>query len=425
MLDFRLSFGKQPLAVDRDRAGNVFYKMWSSTLDWLSKENDAEKIKIVLQNPAALMVWSLQCDLASLGHYEVWKGDEQIEDDPVLKLLNKPNPMQTGKQLTWDYMFWNMLGQANVYVDSKVPDFGNKIYLLQNDKLQFPTKLNNNKNKLILSNAQYNEIQNTIVKYNQNGDDTFKFKYKKLIQISDLSNGIVGWFDSPSRLDALYKIVSNSELSLRSKGINLDFISKFFVAGKVGQDDVSQMPMGEKDKESVRRSMFTNESVYPTKTMVDVKRFIDDYGVLKSLGESFLADYYLIGKSFGIPRDVLEAYESATYENQEKARASHISYTIQPKMNDLCNALEDYFGYKEQGKEIICTYDHLPFVQVFMKEQAEKDKIKAEALQKLIDSGMNPEDALSVLEYENVRMDGQRNMNNGNNRTENTGNGTA
>lgn len=421
MWGFNFSFGKQPVSIERDRDNNIFYWMQSSVLNFLNKDNDEQKLKMVLQNPAALMVWTLQCDLASLGHFKIYKDEQEVEDDPLLDLLNKPNPMQTGKQLMWDYMFWSMIGQANVYVDSQIPDYRNKLYLLRNDKINFPSKLLDKETNLILSDRQLRDFKDTIIRYNQSDGTDFKFKYKKLIQISDLSNGVLGWFKSPSRLDSLYKIVSNSDLALNSKHVNLDFISKFFVSGKIGQDDVSQMPMGDNDKESVRRSMFSNESVYPTKTMVEVKRFIDDYKVVDELGKSFLADYYLIGKAFGIPRDVLEAYESATYENQEKARASHISYTIQPKMNDLCNALENYFGYDKQGKEICCEYDHLPFVQVFEKEKAERDRIKAEALQKLIDTGMNVDDALEVLEYEPVKMDGVRNMNNnGNNTRENT-----
>lgn len=410
--NINFSVGRKPLAIDKDRSGNIFYKMFSSMTNYLNKTTEREKVNLILQNPAALFVWTLQCDLASLGQFQVWKGDEIIENDPILDLLNKPNPMQTGKQFMWDYMFWNMIGQSNIYIDSnQIPN--NKLYLLQNDKLELPTKLENLGSNIILSNQQIREIQDTIITYNQNGSN-FKFKYKKLIQIADLSNGLYSWFDSPSRLDALYKIISNSELSLKSKNINTDFISKFFVAGKTNIEDPTQMPMSDNDKQSVRSSMFSNESVYPTKTMVDVKRFVDNYGVLDALDTAFLSDYYLVGKAFGIPRDVLEAHTSSTYENQEKARASHISYTIQPKMNDFCNALENYFGYREQGKEIICSYDHLPFVQVFEKDRADAKVSQARALKELVDSGVNAEDAVSFMEMD-VRMDGVRNMNNQNN----------
>jgi hypothetical protein len=353
--------------------------------------------------------------LASLGKFEVYQDDEEIEDDPILKLLNKPNPLQTGKQFVWDFMFWNMLGNANLYVDSKVIE-NNKLYFLQSDKIEYPENFKSD--KIILSNAALNKLQDTPLRYKQKDSDLL-FKYKQLIQIFDLSNGLGNFYHSPSRLDALYKIIYNSDLALNSKNINTEFISKFFVSGKVDAKDTSQMPMGESDKQSVRESMRSSENVYPTKTMIDVKRFVDNYGVLESLDKAFLADYYLLGKAFGIPRDVLEAYQSSTYENQEKARASHISYTIQPKMNDLCNALENYFGYDLLGKEIRICYDHLPHVQVFEKERAEARRLNAMAMKDLIDAGGNPQQVAEYLDID-IEMNGQRNLNTNSNGRANT-----
>lgn len=402
---FNSFFNRNKFKVSKD-GNEYFYEEYNSKTSFNTFISESDKIKMVLSNPAALFVFTLQCDLSSLGKFSVYKDEEEIEDDPILKLLNKPNPLQTGKQFVWDYMFWNMLGNVNLYVDSKLIE-KNKLYFLEKDKIEYPNDFK--KDKIILSNAAYTKLQDAILTYKQK-DNSFSFKYKQLIQLFDLSNGLGNFFESPSRLDALYKIVSNSDLALNSKNINAEFMSKFFVSGKVDVKDTSQMPMGEYDKQSIRESMRSNENVYPTKTMVDVKRFIDNYGVLKSLDEAFLNDYYLIGKAFGIPRDVLEAYNSSTYENQEKARASHISYTIQPKMNDLCTALESYFGYDKEGKSIEIDYSHLPHVQVFEKEKAEARRLNAMAMKDLIDAGGNPEQVAEYLEID-IDMDGQRNIN--------------
>lgn len=399
-------FNRNRFKVSKE-GDEFYYEEYNSKTKFDSPTTEADKIKMVLCNPAALFIFSLQCDLASLGRFCVYKGEEKVEDDPVLNLLNRPNPMQTGKQFVWDYMFWNMIGNANLYVDSKVIE-KNKLYFLQKDKIKYPD--NFKKNKIILSDLAYNRLQETKLIYDEK-DCALQFKYKQLIQLFDLSNGLGDFFESPSRLDALYKIVCNSDLTLNSKNINTEFISKFFVSGKVDVKDTSQMPMGEYDKRSIRESMRSNESVYPTKTMIDVKRFIDNYGVLKGLDDSFLNDYYLVGKAFSIPRDVLEAYSSSTYENQEKARASHLSYTIEPKMNDLCNALETHFGYDKEGKEIKIEYNHLPHVQVFEKEKADAKKAKAKAMVDLINAGGNAQDVAEYLGVD-IAMDGERKTNN-------------
>lgn len=385
---------------------DYYYEEYNSNTSFNRLITDNEKIKAIFSSPAAMFVFSLQCDLASLGKFKVMVNDEEVENDPIIDFLNKPNPLQTGKQFVWDYMFNSMLGNVNIFLNSSLIE-GNKMYFLNNDYIEYPESFK--KNKIILSDTYHNNVLNTTLRYTEVNNE-FTFKYKQLIQLFDLTNGHNNFYNGISRLDSVYKIIMNSETALKSKNINTEFISKFFVAGKVDVSDTSQMPMGSHDKQSIRESMRSHENVYPTKTMIDVKRFVDNYGVLKALDESFLNDYYLIGKAFGIPRDVLEAYNSSTYENQEKARASHLSYTVEPKMLDLCNALETYFGYDKEGKQIVIDYNHLPHVQVFEKERAEARRLNAMAMKDLIDAGGNPEQVAQYLNID-IDMDGERNIN--------------
>lgn len=385
---------------------DYYYEEYNSNTSFNRLITDNEKIKAIFSSPAAMFVFSLQCDLASLGKFKVMVNDEEVENDPIIDFLNKPNPLQTGKQFVWDYMFNSMLGNVNILLNSSLIE-GNKMYFLNNDYIEYPESFK--KNKIILSDTYHNNVLNTTLRYTEVNNE-FTFKYKQLIQLFDLTNGHNNFYNGISRLDSVYKIIMNSETALKSKNINTEFISKFFVAGKVDVSDTSQMPMGSHDKQSIRESMRSHENVYPTKTMIDVKRFVDNYGVLKALDESFLNDYYLIGKAFGIPRDVLEAYNSSTYENQEKARASHLSYTVEPKMLDLCNALETYFGYDKESKQIVIDYSHLPHVQVFEKERAEARRLNAMAMKDLIDAGGNPEQVAQYLNID-IDMDGERNIN--------------
>jgi hypothetical protein len=78
---------------------------------------DREKLLMVLSNPAALKVISLQCDLFSLGRVCVKDAkDKEIEADPFLDFIGNPNPFQTEAQFKWDFMFWLMLGNCNTYI---------------------------------------------------------------------------------------------------------------------------------------------------------------------------------------------------------------------------------------------------------------------------------------------------------------------
>lgn len=361
---------------------------------------DLEKLKLVFSNPAMLKVVSLQCDLFSLAECYVYDKDNNIiEDDPFLNVIKSPNPLQSKSQLLWDYMFWNMIGNSYLYIDSNIIEKqNNKLYFLENQKIDFPLYLEKNKDKLIFSDAKLKEILRSKIKYRYDDGSIFEFDLSKLIIINDLSNGVGNFYKGNSRIDALYKVISNSEYGLDAKNINVRYSGKFMVAGQADPNDVTKLPMGEDEKKSIEDKVNGDKSVHAVKSMIDIKRFVQQADIIDKLDKSFLADYFLIGTMYGIPRDVLEAYASSTYENQEKARASHVSYTLDPKANQLSSALEKYFGYDKLGKRIYFSWDHLPFTQVFEKDKVEILNKKSMIFQSLLRNGVSLDEINAFLD---------------------------
>lgn len=359
---------------------------------------DKHKLAAILSNPALLKLFSLQCDTFSLGKVYVYQKDTELESDPFLNLINHPNPMQSGSQFLWDWMFWNMLGNDYCYVDSSIVEKkGNRMYHLEPYKIKWPYDMQANADKFIFSDDTLKEYSKKQITYCYNDGTTFKFPLDRLVITHDLTNGVGNFFKGPSRLDALYKVISNSEHSLDAKNINVRFSGKFLVgsnneAGKMGLGEIEKLDIQEKFGDD-------NRKIYPLKTMVQIRRFVEDMGALK-LDEAYLADYFLMGSMFNIPRDVLEANVSSTFENQEKARMSHISYTLQPKGNDLMNAFERHFGYDKEGKNIVIDWMHLPFTQVFEKEKAEVEKTKIASLKELLAMGVPIDDANAYLDLD-------------------------
>lgn len=333
--------------------------------------SDVTKLTTVLKNPALLKVICLQCDLFSLGKVKVFSSTdvEQVQD-PFLKLLSNPNPMQSQSQLLWDFMFYNMMGNAYCYVDSNiVTNESNKIYFLANDKMHWPRGLEVEKDKLVFSRAKENEIFKSVITYRYDDGTTIDIPLSKIIINSDLTNSTGNWFKGNSRLDALYKIIANSEAALDSTNINIRYSGKFMVAGTADPKDVSKLPLGAEEKQDIETKVNGKKSVHAVKSMIDIKRFVENIGNLK-LDEHYRTAYFLIGSMYNIPKDVLEAYlQGATFENQEKAVGRHISYTLQPKGNDWLQALGKRFNYDKEGKKICIDWAHLPFMQVFKKDE--------------------------------------------------------
>lgn len=369
--------------------------------------SDREKLAMILQNPAVLKVFSLQCDLFSMGRVCVKDADgNEIPDDPFLTLLKAPNPLtKTESQFLWDYMFYLMLGTANCYVNSSVVDAAgeNVMYLLDPSKIDWPYELEKKKDKMIFSKVELKKMMETKVTYRYEDGSTFEFPLSRLIQSFDLTNGIGNYYRGPSRIDALYKVISNSEHILDAHNINIRYSGKFTVGSenKVGASAMS-MPMSDIEKKDLESKIDgKDKDVFAIRAKVNIERFVSDLAALQ-LGPEYLHQYFIIGNMFNIPRDVLEAYNSATYENQEKARAAHVNYTLEPKGNQFMDSFEVFFGYRQQGKNIFISWDHLPFMQIFAKEQVEVKQANVNALNSLLGLGVSIENANFYLGTEFV-----------------------
>lgn len=378
---------------------NFGYQVIHASTSFNTFARDKEKLAMVLSSPAVLKVFTLQCDLFSRGRVRVQDANgEEIEDDPFLTLIRDPNPFtKTESQFLWDFMFFNMLGTSNIYVDSAIVERkGNKVYYLDPSKIEWPLSFERKKDKMVFSDAEINDIKKTIITYRYNDGTDFKFPFDRLIQTFDLTNSIGNFFKGMSRLDALYKVISNSEYVLDSENINIRYTGKFMV-GSDFSTNKGQPGLSEEEKKDIVTKMETQEkNVFPVRSKINIERFVEDIGKLQ-LKDNYLHQYFIIGNMYGIPRDVLEAYNSATYENQEKARAAHVDYCLEPKGEQFMDGFEVHFGYRQIKKNIKISWSHLAFVQVFAKEKKETQKATVEILNSLLQMGVPIEEANKYL----------------------------
>lgn len=372
--NFNFSFGSgpQPKQIEHDSKGNWLYWMFGGRGGTYKKLSQDEKLKLILSNPACLKVFALNADLFSLGRINT---EDQVE---YLKTLRKtPNYKQNWTQFYWDCMFWTMMGTAYLYKSGgRLLENGNTLQWLNPTKLEFKPSTVQKMADFIFTKSTFKEIQAETVRY-VNGYG--KVKYIPLSDITplhDLSSGPNdNYYEGISRVDALYKIIMNSEQALDAKGINLEFSRKWMVSGVNDVNNVAKMPMGEPEKESIRESLRGGEDVLPTKSPIDIKRFTDNMANLK-LDDAYLADYYNIGSMYNIPRDILEAYnqKGTTYENQEKSIVRHIEYVLKPKGEELTDVLEMILDIQDTTM----TWDHLSCYQVFEAEKQVVIKLKLE-----------------------------------------------
>lgn len=281
---------------------------------------------------------------------------------------------------------------------SKVISDDNVLYWLDISKLEFPNDLLKKLDRLYLSKKEFKKLQDEVVIYHYNDRTTKKFKLKELESFSDLTNGTGNWYGGNSVLDALYKVVSNSEMALDAKNINLDFAGKYLVGGDSTSDNVYEQPLSKGEKKSIEDVVTSGKKVTAVKSQINIARFVENIAQLE-LDKSFLADYYIIGKLYNINRDVLEANleRGSTFDNQSVARASHIEYTLKPKGEDLVDGIKSYFGLENR---LELSWDHLLFTQVLKKDEADVKKTTADTIKTLVDAGLTIDSINELLEIE-------------------------
>src|SRR5699024_10610239 len=119
---------------------------------------------------------------------------------------------------------------------------------------------------------------------------------------------------------------------------------------------------------------------------IKIQKYVKDNMFIK-LGESYLQTYMQIGGMYNIPKDVLEAYNSSTFENQEKAMGRQVVYTLDPKARTLCGAILNHFDMS-QDFTLEVKYDHLPCMQVFETERMDRKETAIDIFGKLLALGI-------------------------------------
>lgn len=387
---FKFGYGgraNQPIGVETDLDGNVFYTVWSSDTALGKEIPDREKIKVVAKNPALLKVVSLDCDIFSLGKVNQYNDGQLIEKDFLYSQKKKPNLKQNWTQFFWDYKFYlDIFGVAHLYNpnNSKVLNDNSSLQWLDPSRIEWSVGLLDKLKAFVFSSTTWRDLMKSTVNYRLDNGSVKVIRLDEIQTFYDLTNiGDCNPMKGISRIDALYKVIKNSELGLDAKGINLEFSQKFLVAGQADPENVTQLPMSETEKTDIETKLRSNKKVHAVKSMIDINRFVEDIKKL-NLDECFYNDYFMFGSMFNIPRDILETnLRGSTYENQEKAMARLIEYCQSPKGIMLTDWIESQFSFED----IRMSWEHLMFNQVFEKERAEKVGLQLDNIIKAKDAG--------------------------------------
>lgn len=373
----------KPNYVERDSNGNFFY----SIKDFFNGSESnyfnsyQKKLKAVIYNPAVLKVITFRADIYSQIKFNEFANDKLVQNDFLYNIAKKPNPMQSWVDFHYDISFWRDLGNAYIYKEKDV------IYCLNPLFIEIKEAQLKEINKYRFSDFQTKQSKKGEFKAKFNEKAEWQtLKLENLYVLSDLSPSITGnWMQGNSRLDALYQVVKNSELSLKAKNRNLFYTTKFSVSGQYDASNQYSTPMGEAEKISIEKGLQGNREIYATKEKIDVKQLVNNLSSLK-LDDSYIADLSIIGNMYGLGKDVLDILaKGSTFENKEKAIGSFIDYSIMPKAQQNSDLYEIIF----EKEDIRGSFKHLPFNAVFEQEKINNNTIELNNLKIAVELGLD------------------------------------
>jgi hypothetical protein len=226
-------FGREIWRAERDRSGQFFYTLLGGN----SFDDNDKYLELYFKNPVLNTIVNLRSELYSqmkIQHLD--RNDKVIESSPYVNLLYNPNYFQSKEDFFYQQMVF-LSTSGNNYIYQKKA-FANElpkaIYNL------IPTEIDLNDiqklNKFLVTKQDINAFNNRKIKYKLDGQ-TYDLYLTDILPLYDLANGLQDntFFQSPSRVKAIYKVLCNIDENLASKNINLKMSQKYLSKNETRQ----------------------------------------------------------------------------------------------------------------------------------------------------------------------------------------------
>jgi hypothetical protein len=367
-------FGGNKTVVERDRSGNFTYS-------WLDQSGFSKSDKYLeqsLTNPVLLAIISLRCKIYSqmrISHLN--SVNKPIENSEVLKLFKQPNYFQSQEDFLFQQMWFLSASGTNLTYKVDALSSAKAIYNL------IPSEVNLNDTHKVKSflytRAELSKHEEKKIKYSLDGT-TIDIKLKDLIPTYDLSNGLTAnsLMTSPSRLKGLSRTIQNIEENLLSKNVNLKMSQKYLMASQGDGNEAQIQPDDRRDifsKVSSKALLITNANIKAQHLVSDMKRLY--------LDEQFSNDALTCLNAFEMSKELLNYFSSnggLSVNDRDKALLNYIQNSIQNDADNTMNSFSSSLGLIDKGEKLVASYNHLPVMQIVIKDKVATLKAYQETL---------------------------------------------
>jgi len=354
------------------------------------------EMKLFTTTPEVFIPIMRFAEMFSNGRFVVknWKTNEPIENHELLKLLEKPNPLMNRNEwlITIAVNHW-VYGNCYIYKNqySELSVAPTTLMILPNEDL-----------KLKVSGKKFKQIDKDGIiqgyELSQNGE---KFEPKEIIHLKNYSvDGIKG----VSILEALQMPISNARGAYGFNNVNL---TKRGALGIISPkpNATGLVPLVEADKQELNKQFQNDNGIFDGQTPIKIANKPIDYTqmslaikeqlIFETINQTMKKVIDSIGLNVNIFSD-----GAATFNNADAFLKSAYQDAIIPFAEKFCFALNDGLNLTEKGLYIELDYSFLPCFQVNETQVATEMKMKAEAIDRLIQVGYSRQEAERLLGIE-------------------------
>jgi HK97 family phage portal protein len=352
------------------------------------------EMKLFTTTPEVFIPIMRFAEMFSNGRFVVkdWKTGKVIENHELLKLLEKPNPLMNRNE-------WLISIAVNHWV------YGNcYIYKNQYSALSVtPTTLMilpNEDLKLKVSGKKFKQIDKDgiILGYelSQNGE---KFEPKEIIHLKNYSvDGIKG----VSILEALQMPVSNARGAYGFNNVNLTKRGALGILSPAKMTDAfGGNKLGDVDKQEIEKQFVSDNGIFDNQTPIKIANVPVDYTQMSlAIKEQLIFEtknhtFAKVIDAVGLNKNIFSDGDT-TFNNGATFLRSAYENAVIPFAEKFCFALTDGLGGEDKFY-IELDYSFLPCFQVNETQVATEMKMKAEAIDRLIQVGYSRQDAETLL----------------------------
>lgn len=339
--------------------------------------------KHYIEIPELRTVIDKRAEMMSAAKPKLYNRDgEIVENHWVIDLINQPNPTQSWNDIVYSLSVNDAL-YSNAFAYCPKRSFGirNLLVPLPSDKME-----------VHLSGKKLKQMDKSglIDAYTLHYDDETLEKLNVNDVIYLMTNDGLNMVNPVSRLDSLKYPLSNLKATYHKRNVLLENIGAIGILTAQNNDLGGAIPMTPEEKRGIQQDWYrrSKDELIITESNVSWQPMSFPTKDLM-LFEELTADKLAIIDVFGLNYYIFSQEQGATFSNVRDGIRMAYTNTIIPETETMYKNIGSQIGLEEEGLFLVPDFTHINVLQDDQEKMASTLRVRAEALNKIMDAGVS------------------------------------